>query len=611
MGCRSSEVKILSPRPVKPVKNYVLSGFFLYSVLIRNNRHCVKFVSFGRRGTIRHFDQVRNIVRGIMRGESRKHFLQDRQQIDFAQTFADGEAVHESGEPPAGVLLVMEKSHQHGCMRTQQSRLRKRWQMLYSASRLTEETDSELVRWGVFPYNNPADQLEPIVQGLHTYDKAHVLVLAEQNLIPKQTATLLLSQLLEMEEIGVFKLRLETGEGLHSGEAYLQSKLGKEVSGYVHLGRSSPDLKGMAGRLAMRDRILALSEAVVGLRGILLELARSNQDTIMASYGRVFQREEATSLARKLLETLDPLGNVNQRLMELYQRVNTCPRYFIDNLGFDLHSDRLASLLGLEGRTEIVMNTDNVVEFLSSLCILNRCLGELARRLGHWQSQEVGMVDFADRYCVTSSIRPQKRNPAGVEFVVGTEGAVIGRLVSALAVLRGVGAEIYTTAILQLWPAHDQTISAVRVMAGMLSSLTLKKDRMRELALEEWGQAPYLAALIVRKERLPWRTAHQLVAAVVRHAVDEGKKPKDLTANLINEIAVRHIGKHIELGEEEVRNALSVSHLDIQKTSQLLDLTSRTLEEDRKQLAVRKEKLAASVRRLGEAINSVREHKSG
>ena len=480
--------------------------------------------------------------------------------------------------------------------------------MLYSATRLTETTDPELIRWGVFPYNNPADQLEPIVECLHTYDKAHVLVLAEANLIPREAAGVLLSQLLDMEGTGLFKTRLDTGEGVHSGEAYLQSKLGKEVSGYIHLGRSSPDLKGMAGRLAMRARILSLSEAVIGLRDTLLELAQHNQDTIMPSYGRVFQREEATSLARKLLESLEPLADVSQRLMELYRRVNSCPRYFIDSLGFDVHAERLGSVLGLEGRTETVMNTDNVVEFLSSLCILNRCLGELARRLGHWQSPEVGIVDIADRYCVTSSIRPQKRNPAGVEFVVGTEGAVIGRLTGALAVLRGVGAEVYTTALLQLWPACDQTLSAVKVTAGMLSSLTLKKDRMRELALEEWGQAPYLAALLVRKERLPWRTAHQVVAAVVRRAVDEGKKPKDLTTDLVNEIALQHIGKRIDLGDEELRNALSVSHLNVQKTSRLLDLARSAVDDDRRQLAKRKESVDAAACTLREAINTLREH---
>ena len=474
----------------------------------------------------------------------------------------------------------------------------------YSAARLKETTDEELVRWGVFPYFNPPDQLEPLVQAVHAFDKAHLLVLAEGGLIPERVAVLMLSALLEMEETGILESRLGTGEGIHSGEAYLLSKLGKEAAAYVHLGRSTPDLKGVSVRLAARERLLALLEETVGLRCVLLELAQENTDTIMPSYDRVFQRGEAASLASELIDTLCSLGRAHERLMELYQRLNTCPPYYMSHLGFHLDSNRLAYLLGFEGTTQVVLNWDDVAECLASLCILNRCFSSLAWKLGHWHSPEVGMVDLADRYCGTSSIRPQKRNPEGVEFVVGTEGVVIGHLASALALLRGIGAEAYQMGVLQLWPALDQTMSAARVTTGMFSTLTLMKDRMRELALQHWGQASYLAALLVTKESIPWRTAHQMVAEVVSQAVAEGKAPEDVGSNMIRDVALRHIGKRLALNDEDLRDALSISHVAKHERSvkSILAATGAALERDREQLASRKETLGAAERSLEEAV---------
>ncbi len=477
---------------------------------------------------------------------------------------------------------------------------------LYSAERLTEPTDEELVRWGSFPYFNPPDQLEPIVEGVHAFDKAHVLVLAEQKMIPAGAAVVLLKTLLEMEKGSVAEARAATGEGIHSGEAYLVAKLGKETAGYIHLGRSTPDLKGVSVRLSMRERLVSVLDQVLELRSLLSNLASRHQDTVMPSYDRVFQRGEATSLAQELLDTLSSLEREQQRLTQLYARINTCPPYYIASLDLPVDLDRLAHLLGLQGKTTASLNWDDVVEFLSVLAILNRILSSLAAKLGHWHSPEVRMVDFADRYCVTSSIRPQKRNPAGVEFVVGTEAIVIGCLTSVMALLRGVGAEQFQMGVLQLWRALDQTQSALRVTNGMLSTLRLDKDRMKGLALEHWAQAPYLAALIVKKESLPWRAAHQIVAAAVRDVETRGLRPELLDSDLIDKIAQSQIGRKLTLNNEEILGALAYSRNLAQQRSLETNLEEArvAIRRGREQLDAWKAEHEASRQRLEQAIES-------
>ena len=96
---------------------------------------------------------------------------------------------------------------------------------------------------------------DPLRKGFHWFDKAHTLMLGEENLIPAHAAASILKAFRDMESEGVVEVRTKHGWGTHSGEQYLIRKLGYDIGGRIHLGRSSGDLQAVSQRVAARDCI--------------------------------------------------------------------------------------------------------------------------------------------------------------------------------------------------------------------------------------------------------------------------------------------------------------------------------------------------------------------
>ena len=99
--------------------------------------------------------------------------------------------------------------------------------------------------------------MEPMLEGLpsfaeeqdaaalypyHLFDKAHLVMLAEESLIPRDDVAAMLEVLRGTEPDKIVESRLEAGGAMHSGEYLLIRRLGEEVGGRMHLGRSSGDL---------------------------------------------------------------------------------------------------------------------------------------------------------------------------------------------------------------------------------------------------------------------------------------------------------------------------------------------------------------------------------
>ncbi|NIM05127.1 MAG: argininosuccinate lyase, partial [Armatimonadetes bacterium] len=65
-----------------------------------------------------------------------------------------------------------------------------------------------------------------------------------------------------------------------------------------------------------------------------------------------------------------------------------------------------------------------------------------------------------------------------------------------------------------------------------------------------------LAGAMVREKKLPWRTAHQITAILVRMALEQGKRVSDLNSSFVDRAAREYLGKAINLGDEMIRRVL-------------------------------------------------------
>src|SRR4051812_41204590 len=123
-----------------------------------------------------------------------------------------------------------------------------------------------------------------MLPAVHAFDKAHTVMLVEEDLLDATAGAAVLRGLRQMEGEGVVKMREQVGGGLHSGEHYLIRLLGEEIGGQFHLARSSGDLSSVAINVLQRERLLALMRGVNRLRRVLIGLAENHTGTILPGY---------------------------------------------------------------------------------------------------------------------------------------------------------------------------------------------------------------------------------------------------------------------------------------------------------------------------------------
>ena len=118
----------------------------------------------------------------------------------------------------------------------------------------------------------------------HMFDKAHVVMLTEQGIIPREDGVAILKAFRRMEAEGVIKARERVGGVDHSGEAYLITELGWNVGGRLHIGRSTGDLATVSLHLAQRDYIIEAMELLLATRKAMVEFAEKHVETITPMY---------------------------------------------------------------------------------------------------------------------------------------------------------------------------------------------------------------------------------------------------------------------------------------------------------------------------------------
>ncbi len=397
----------------------------------------------------------------------------------------------------------------------------------------------------------------------HRFDKAHLVMLAEQGFLKREDAAQMLRALRRMEATGIEEVRAQTEAGEHSGEAWLITELGEEVGGRIHAGRSSGDFMAVTSRIFIREFILKLMKASLALRKQLVDLAADNIETVMPA-STWSQHAQPTTLAHYVMSWELSLENDFERLSQLYERVNKSPAGAAIMTGsrYPIKRERTAELLGFDG---VITNTRYAVlgfdgwlgvpaEAYTVPALLMMNVSGIASELYLWSTTEFSYVELADRYCGTSSIMPQKKNPYTLMWVRGAAARTYGHLASYLYEMHDVCMG-YTR---QLAPTLDDVLEATEIMTGVLASLSIKKERMLTNARDlNWLCATDIADLIVLEKGLPFRTAHQIVAILVRIGIDKGLTQTGVTAALVDEAAMEYMGKPLGLSPESIRKALN------------------------------------------------------
>jgi argininosuccinate lyase len=409
-----------------------------------------------------------------------------------------------------------------------------------------------------------SDLIRDELYAIHAFDKAHLVMLVEEGLIPREAGVASLRQLRNMEQEGLEDLRVLHGGGMHSGEQYLIRMLGEEVGGRMHLGRSSGDLGEVGTRIAARDAMLLALDALLKLRGVLISQGEKHAETIMPGYTHA-QHAQPTTYGHMLLSWVAVLERDFERLLLAFDQMNRSPAgaAILTGSDFPLNRARVGELLGfrvVEKNTfDAILSHDNLFSALSAMAILHMNLARWSEDLMLFNTSEFGMVDFPDRFCGTSSIMMQKKNAYAPQYIKGAAAETVGALMTSFVVEK----DPTSVPILDRSTTREAIKRGLRKlvrdmdwMSEFMPELDLKTDLMARRAGMFWGTATEIAGVLVRDMDMPWRTAHQIVGIVVRLAEERGISPADLTPALIDEAAVLYQGEPVKLDPAVLKQAL-------------------------------------------------------
>ena len=387
--------------------------------------------------------------------------------------------------------------------------------------------------------------------------RAHTVMLAEEGIIGRGEAARIIGGLKQVEEEAFSNPRLV---GYMSTETALIGEIG-EVGGKMHTGRSRNDLGHTQRRMFYRDQLELLVGSLINFRRTLLRKAEENLETVMPGYTHLRQAQPVT-LAHYLVAHVDAAGRSIGRLEDVYGRTNLNPlgAAALAGTSWALNRFRTTELLGfdalLENSQDGVAAVDYFMEFASAIVIHMSNLSRLAEDLQVWSTDEYALVDLDEAYAGTSSIMPQKKNPAILESVKSYAAESIGALTSVASSMKGTS---YTNVIdrVMLEPVCIATaVGSTNVMAGVVSTLTPIRDVMLKRLRDGFSTMTDLADALVRGHGVSFRQAHDVVAEVTVRALSEGKKAYEVTSEMVSESSENTLGRSLGISEEELQSAI-------------------------------------------------------
>ncbi len=425
----------------------------------------------------------------------------------------------------------------------------------------TTESDDGVVRRERFAGGPARDFLSSLAADERLFaadlavDRAHVVTLAEQDILSREDAGAILAALDDVEAAG--HGALPGGEDVHEAiETAVVERVGP-AGGRMHTARSRNDEVAACLRYRLRADLLSLLETTVEARERLLSVAREEIGTVMPGYTHL-QPAQPTTVAHWVCSYEGGLARDTARLLDAYERVNQSPLGAAAFAGtpFDVDRERTAELLGFEGVVENAMDAaaarDFLVETTAAATTLALTLSGLAEDLVVFASE--GHVDVDDDYASTSSIMPQKKNPDALELVRGRTGDATAGLEGLATTLKGLPRAYnrdLQRASRHAWAAIDSVTESLDVAVGAVATAEWPADTLADAAGEGFSTATGVADLL-SAAGVPFRTAHEVVTEAAQRADDPG------VADL-NEAARDVLGEGLTayVDEADVRAALN------------------------------------------------------
>jgi argininosuccinate lyase len=356
-------------------------------------------------------------------------------------------------------------------------------------------------------------------------------------------------------------------EDVHSFvERQLVERIG-DAGRRLHTGRSRNEQVSLDLRLYLRRRIPMLQQAIVRLVSACATQADRSADALMPSYTHL-RRAQPVLVAHFFLSHAAALRRDYDRLQAAVGEADalTLGSGAIAGTSYAIDVQALARALGF---SRVVLNSidassdrDFVASFLYATSLAMVHLSRMAEDLIIFTGEEHGFFELADASATGSSMMPQKKNPDPLELVRGKTGRAIGRLTGWLATMKGLPSG-YNKDLQEdkeaVFDAETTLLVSLVATDAVVSRIGINTERTGRAAsglLLATDVADYLVA-----RGMPFRRAHEVVGAMVRRLLVEGRDFSALTMAEWREASEM-------FGEDAPRAATAMASVQARRTPQ-------------------------------------------
>lgn len=390
--------------------------------------------------------------------------------------------------------------------------------------------------------------------GLGLADLAHVLELHEAGVIPREQVAVLLPTLLEMLDIPAqdFPYDPMYGDAYNSRERELERRLGA-VAGWLHTGRTRREAGRIAFRLALRDRLLDLHEAVTGFLAAIAAQSLAHAGSVWADTTYLQPAQPSTfghylgGFGEETVRHLD-------RLEQAFRWADRSPAGVGGVGGSRVPMDRvrLAESLGFGApgahTRDAMWAVDGLADAVVAAAQAATTVDRLAEDLEIFASPSFGYVTLDASLCRASVLMPQKRNPYALAVIRSGAGTLIGRATGLLVTQRTPSARTdnWLHAYGEVAGALDLARQVVTLGAEVTRTLEVDREALAAVAGQNFTGATDLAEELLLRHGLDYRSAYRVVGRAVAAAVEGGRT--SLTEEDLSHAATELLGEPLLLG---------------------------------------------------------------
>ncbi len=350
-------------------------------------------------------------------------------------------------------------------------------------------------------------------------------------------------------------------------EPRLIAVAGAEAS-RLHTGRSRQDIAATIARMNLRDGLLREIRALIAARAALIALASDHVDTIIPAYTHGVQAQP-TTFAHYLLAFASALTRQAERMREAYARINRCPlgAAALATSSFALDRSRLSILLGFEGMIENAYDAnhlspvDSWLDLAGALAISAVEIGQFAQDLHAQYAEPTPWILLARGALTgTSSIMPQKRNPAALEQLRAQCTLLLGEMQTTFLVPHNVRTGMFDYRTYDPIPCA-RPLQVLSLLREVIEGIVVDKERALAEVRADYSTTTEIADVLLQRAEVPFREGHHFASALA----DYGRSHRT-TLDAIPFVEVQRIyreqsGQALPLSENEFREVISPEYM--------------------------------------------------